>query len=257
MDENLSQDAAILSQQDNYKFRLEVFEGPLDLLLYLIKKNELDINDIPVEQVTRQYLEHLEAMEQLNMDVASEFIAMAAHLLLIKSRMLLPLELQEGEEEGFEDPRLELVQKLLEYKQFKGAAEELGHFQNRQGSTYERGLDATWAGETPENTIGNLNVFDLCEAFKEALKKARSAPINEIFPDTVTVQEKIVMIRETLQKEAKLSFENLLGQDPPKNEIICLFLAILEMVKLQEIQILQEGGVFGSLTLSRMPESTL
>src|SRR5437870_7863852 len=144
----------------DYKVKLEIFEGPLDLLLYLIKRDELDIYDIAIKRITRQYLEYLQAFKELNIDVAGEFIVMAANLLYLKSRSLLPVDQQPPEEEAEEDdPRWELIRQLIEYKKFKEAAAHLGDREALQNSIFGRMAEST--EPPPERPLGEVSIFDL------------------------------------------------------------------------------------------------
>jgi segregation and condensation protein A len=236
---------------EEYKFKLEIFEGPLDLLLYLIKKNEIDINDIPIESITRQYLEYLNALEMLNMDFASEFIALAATLLYIKSRMLLPSDQRNPDEEEMEDPRWDLVQKLLAYKRFKEAAEQLEQLQGKEENALPRGIQEPQGEEDASQKTGGANIFELCFAFRQALKKAsEKTDSGSIKPDAFTVEQKISAIRLLLLTGNKIRFSELVGENKTKHEIICIFLAMLELIKLHEISVQQEGTLFGEIHIS-------
>ncbi len=238
-----------LTKQD-IQFKLPVFEGPLDLLLYLIKKEEIDIHDIPMETITRQYLEYLEIMKMLNMDLAAEFIVTAATLLYIKSKMLLPVEKRkEDENDIFEDPRNDLVQKLLEYKQFKDAASYLEDLQQKREKTFPR--NAQIIEEVPAVFIGELSVFDLCQTFKNILKRAKPDKLESLFADTFTVEEKLLDLRSRLLVQPELYFKDLFGDNQTKNEIICMFLAILELIKLQEIWVEQQVRLFSDIVIRR------
>src|SRR5437764_5127662 len=155
----------------DYKVKLEVFEGPLDLLLYLIKKEEVDIYDIPIERITNQYMEYLTLMKLLNLEVAGEFLVMAATLMYIKSRMLLPVDQQitDSEAEEGEDPRWELIRQLVEYKKFKDAALQLGKREEEQSNIFVRNVD-TVAVDAKNAPLAEVSIFDLINAFNDVLK---------------------------------------------------------------------------------------
>src|SRR3954463_821768 len=153
----------------DYKVKLEIFEGPLDLLLYLVKRDELDIYDISIERITKQYLEYLQAFKELNIEVAGEFVVMAANLIYLKSRNLLPVDLQPPEEDVEEDdPRWDLIRQLVEYKKFKEAAARLGEREALQHNLYARAADNE---PPPERPLGEVSVFDLINAFNKVLKR--------------------------------------------------------------------------------------
>ncbi len=251
----MAADSALLKDQ-NPQFKLPVFEGPLDLLLYLIKKDEIDVHDIPMETITRQYLEYLEIMKMLNMDLAAEFIVTAATLLYIKSKMLLPAEKRKvDEEDPFEDPRHDLVQKLLEYKQFKDAASHLDILQQKQDSTFPR--NAQIVEETPATFIGEVSIFDLCQTFKDILKRAKPDSLESLFADEFTVEGKLLDLRSRLLAQQEICFPELFGDTQTKNEVVCVFLAILELIKLQEIWVEQKGGLFGEIRMRKRLQADL
>ena len=179
-----------MEEQDAYRVKLEVFEGPMDLLLHLIKKNEIDIYDIPIALITQQYLEYLELMKQLNIDIAGEFLVMAAELMHIKSKMLLPKpEFEEEEEEG-PDPREELVRRLIEYQQFKEAAEQLRERELLGRDVFIRGATAQDWVEIAGDSIAPLSLFHLIEAFQKLLEKVPGEVQMEV--DRVSVRERII-----------------------------------------------------------------
>lgn len=221
-----------------YKVKLDVFEGPLDLLLYLIKKNEVNIYDIPMAKILDQYLQYIELMKLLDLNVAGEFIVMAATLIQIKSKMLLPPDEKPQEEELEElDPRAELVKRLLEYKRFKEAALLL-----RKKEEYRREHFVRLQREVEqEGVYFEANLFDLISAFTKALKDVPKELFLEVIKDEVTVEEKIHDILHYLISEPKLSLLSLFGRAKTKLEIIVIFLAILELIRLREIIVFQKG----------------
>lgn len=221
--------------QDEYKVKLEVFEGPLDLLLYLIKKEEVDIYDIPIEKITRQYLEFMELFKVLDLDVAGEFVVMAANLIYIKSRSLLPKDLQPPEEQAEEDdPRWELVRQLIEYKKFKDAA---GHLQQRE---LEQENLFTRLPEKPEaaaeRPLGEVSIFDLINAFNGVLKRLdKKEDLREIFEENFSVSDKIDLIMKMTASGVGLKFSELFSGAASRTEIVVTFLALLELIRLKQL----------------------
>lgn len=232
----------------DYKIRLDQFEGPLDLLLHLIKKDELNICDIPIMRITEQYLEYLNLMETLNLDIAGEFLVMAATLMQIKSRMLLPpdpsgLETEEG------DPRAELVRRLLEYKAFKEAAERFRQFESDRSGLFGRfGSEPVY--ESDEASIGEVSLFELLSAFAKVLKSFPDPAAHEVLKDEYTVADKILDITERLKKEPRIRFSKLFRAAKNKLEAITTFLALLELVRQKEVMIEQDRQ-FGEIDILR------
>ena len=221
-----------------YTVRLEMFEGPLDLLLHLINKNELDITNIPIALITEQYLEYLKLMKILNLDVAGEYLLMASTLLHIKSKMLLPASFEEEEEEG-EDPRAELVKRLLEYQRYKEAAAELEEkpMLNRDVFLRSALMDAE---ELPEEERIEVSLFELLEAFRKLLESAKPEVFHEVVLDHLSVEERIQEILSLLQRENRsMTFTLLFPEESSRRVIVVTFLAILEMVKVRRIHIFQ------------------
>ncbi len=235
--------------QDDYKLSLEVFEGPLDLLLYLIKKEEVDIYNIPIERVTKQYMEYLSLMKMLDLNIAGEFIVMAATLMMIKSRMLLPVDVRPDMEEEEEDPRWELVKQLVEYKKFKEAAAHLQHREYLQENVFALGSDAS-AGveEGPGIGLGDVSLFDLITAFNDALKKVKVEEFGEIHDERFTVTDKIELVLGTLKAKGKVSFSTLFEKAASRYEIVCTFLAVLELIRLRQLMAQQDGD-FGEIVI--------
>lgn len=238
-----------MSSQEEYKVQLEVFEGPLDLLLYLIKKDELDIYDIPIERITSQYLQYMDLMRMLDLNIAGEFIVMAATLMMIKSRMLLPPEERAAlEEEEEEDPRWELVRQLVEYKKFKDAAMHLEGLEERQADVFGRGSDAATLGPAGDVALHDVSIFDLISAFNDVLKKVKTEELREIFAERYTVAEKIDMIVNMIQTQNRISFSSLFIHVGSRYEIVCTFLAVLELIRLKQIVAQQEQS-FGEILI--------
>ena len=224
-------------EKDAYTVRLEMFEGPLDLLLHLIKKNKLKITEIPIALITEQYLDYLKLMKVLNLDVAGEYLLMAATLLHIKSRMLLPASSDgEGEEEEI-DPRAELVRRLLEYQQYKEAAVELEKRPLLDRDVYARGVSQE---EEPEEEKVEVNLFELLEAFRRVLEKAKSEGTHEVILDPITLEQRIQEILSLLQQERRsMAFHTLFPEQAPRRMIVVTFLALLELVKAKAVRIFQ------------------
>jgi segregation and condensation protein A len=221
-----------------YTVRLEMFEGPLDLLLHLIHKNELDITNIPIALITEQYLEYLKLMKVLNLDMAGEYLLMASTLLYIKSKMLLPASSEEGEEEG-EDPRAELVRRLLEYQKYKEAAAELEKRPMLDRDVFLRStpMEVEDAGE--EERV-EVNLFELIEAFRKILERVKTEEFHEVILDRLSVEEKAQEIFSLLQREKRsMAFHLLFPEQASRRVIIITFLAILELVKMKLVRIFQ------------------
>jgi len=233
-----------------YKIKLEIFEGPFDLLLYLIKKDEIGIQDIPITQITDQYLQYLDLMRMLDLNIAGEFIVMAATLMHIKSKMLLPPEETETAEEE-QDPRAELVKKLLEYKRFKEAADRLKGMENRQKEVFSRpGVREPIEDSHEDDFYFEANIFDLLSAFSKVLKEVPKDAFYEVLKDEVTVAEKIHEIFHILVKKPVIYFLELFDKSRSKIEIIATFLALLELIRMKEVLIKQDK-VFGDIKVVR------
>lgn len=231
----------------SYKVKLEVFEGPLDLLLYLIKKNEVDIYDIPITSVTEQYLEYLELMRMLDLNIAGEFLVMAATLIHIKSKMLLPPEEKEILPEEEEDPREELVRRLLEYKRFKEAAGVLQDLEGQRRQMFTRA--ATIELESGEKFF-EASLFDLITALTKVLKDVPRDVFQEIVKDEFTVEQKVHDLLHMLVEKSVIFISELFSNAKNKLEIIATFLAVLELIRLKEILVVQKDR-FGEIEVIR------
>jgi segregation and condensation protein A len=224
-------------ERSSYTVRLEMFEGPLDLLLNLIQKNEMDIFNIPITLITEQYLEYLKWMKTLNLDIAGDYLLMASTLLHIKSKMLLPQSPVEEEEEG-EDPRAELVRRLLEYQKYKMAASELVKRPMLDRDVFIR-LTSAGEAELEEERI-EANLFDLIDALHKALERAKEESFHEVILDRLSVEDKVQEILLLLQKEKRsLPFHLLFPEQASRRVIVITFLAILELVKAKWIRVFQ------------------
>ncbi len=228
-------------EETDYKVRLEIFEGPLDLLLYLIKKEEIDIYNVSLERITRQYLDYIDTFQALNIELASEFIVMAANLMYIKSRELLPKDVQPPDEEADEDdPRWELIRQLVEYKKFKEAAQFLGVQEVKSDELFVTtpempDLDA------PVETMGQVGIFDLIRAFQRILKRfENTSDFREIVNDRYTVADKIEHLLDIVPPGSRVRFEELFTSAASRGEVIVTFLAMLELIKLNHLQVEQE-----------------
>jgi segregation and condensation protein A len=234
-----------------YQVRIENFEGPLDLLLHLIKKNEINIYDIPVAMIAQQYLEYLEAMEELNLNVAGDFLVMAATLLQIKSKMLLPVDETADDDEEGPDPREELVRRLLEYKAFKEAARQLDDQEKMWREIFWREQAPLVEEVEEELPLENVSLFDLVDALKEVLERNPSSRLIEIVPDNLTVRERMNLILETLEGKDTVSFAALFGESSHRMVVVVTFLALLELMRLRIARVFQ-SETFGPILVSRM-----
>ena len=226
--------------QEEYKVKLEAFEGPLDLLLYLIKKEELEIHNIPMERITSQYVQYLELMQMLDLNIAGEFLVMAATLMMIKSRMLLPVEERPELEEEEEDPRWDLVRQLVEYKKFKDAALHLEALEARREDIFGRDGAEAVLGKEPDVALHDVGLFDLISAFNEALKNVKSESLREIFAERFTVAEKIEALGDRLRREKRFSVSQMFAGMRSRHEIACTFLALLELIRLNQARAVQK-----------------
>ncbi len=226
-----------MADMRDYKVALDIFEGPLDLLLYLIRREEVDICDIPILKITDQYLQYLDLMRMLDLDIASEFLVMAATLLHIKSRMLLPPDERPVEEQvdEEEDPRMTLVKQLLEYKKFKETAGYLSEREIEQQAVFARYVDKTFLPEPTDSPLTEVSIFDLISAFSDVLKRVTGEP-REIAEEVYTVTDKIASIMELLTMRSALRFSELFKDVLVRAEVVATFLALLELIRLKKIQ---------------------
>jgi len=226
--------------ETEYKVRLEVFEGPLDLLLYLIKRDEIDIYDISLERITQQYLAYLQAFKELNIDVAGEFVVMAANLIYLKSRSLLPVDQQPPEEDVEEDdPRWDLIRQLIEYKKFKEAAAQLQTREVEQERIFARVGDST-ASEIAPLSLGEVGIFQLINAFQQVIKRLETREnLQEIFGENFTVSDKIERILQTMANGKPIKFSELFARMASRVEVVVTFLALLELIRLKQVRAVQ------------------
>jgi segregation and condensation protein A len=235
----------------DYKVKLEIFEGPLDLLLYLIKKDEIDIYDVSLERITSQYLAYLNTFQLLNIEVASEFIVMAANLMYIKSRTLLPVSQQPPEDDAEEDdPRWELIRQLVEYKKFKDVAQFL-QVRDAEGAEFYAAtpeLPDLSASTAPPIQAG---IFDLIRAFQKVLKRFDDThSLREIVDDRWTVSDKIDFLLGHVPVGGQMRFEELFTEASSRSEVIVTFLAILELIKLHFLEI-EQTKTLGEIVVLR------
>jgi segregation and condensation protein A len=241
------------SSPDAYSVKLEAFEGPLDLLIHLIKKNEVNIYDIPIALITRQYLEYVEVMQELNLDTVGEFLVMASTLIHIKSKMLLPRPDTTQGEETEEDPRDALVRRLLEHQKFKAAAELLHERAVLRGAQWIRpdGRVAEIAGDEyayePELEV---DLFSLLAAFRGVLERARRRPQMVLPPEEIPVEVRIEQLMALLSEHEAYGFEDLFSGDDTRKAMITTFLALLEMIRLKLIRVFQTAP-FGPIRVYR------
>jgi segregation and condensation protein A len=224
-----------------YRIKLPVFEGPLDLLLHLIKKNEVEIVDIPLATVTEQYLAYLEMMRELNLDVAGEFLVMASTLMLIKSRTLLPPS-EGGEEEEEADPRADLVRQLLDYQRYREAALALSERPLLRRDVFAREplMDVEGDEVAGEPLRLKVTVWELLEAFRAVLKRARPEAVHEIVAEQFSLRDRVRTLLQALNVARSIEFDSLFDEDASRADIIVTFLALLELMKMGAIRATQE-----------------
>jgi segregation and condensation protein A len=250
--DNLIPDSQPPSEGAGITIRLDAFEGPLDLLLHLIKKEEVDIWNIPIGSITEQYLDYLQVMKELNINMAGEWLMMAATLIYIKSRMLVPQEPVIGEqEEAADDPRNELVYQLLEHQKFKNAAEML--------YTREEVENAVWNKPPAEiledgSDVVAVTLFDLLRAFHEVVQRFESQRVMEVAQEEVSIEQKIADVRTLLLVHDKILLSSLFAQARSKRSLIVTFLALLELVRLHEVWLYQKKA-FDEIHISKVKES--
>ena len=239
---------------EDYKVNLEIFEGPLDLLLYLIRREELEIYDIPIGRITEQYMQYLDLMRQLNLDVAGEFIVMAATLMVIKSRMMLPVDrrqTEEGTDEEWVDPRLDLVRQLIEYKKFKDAAGRLAEYEALAQESFDYGGGRPKFEKTAADAadaLASIDMFDLLTAFQEVLARLNEVPQEELKGIRWSVPDKMDFILERSRAEGQVSFSTLFTARSPRGEVIVTFLALLELLRQHRV-IVYQNDAFHEITV--------
>ncbi|MSR42896.1 MAG: chromosome segregation protein ScpA [Pedosphaera sp.] len=237
-----------------YKVKFEIFEGPLDLLLYLVKKEEVDIHQVNLTKIATQFIEYIELMREFDLEVAGEFLVMASTLVYIKSRELLPVEQQavaEGEEEE-EDPRWELIRRLVEYKKFKDAAVQLQERESAQEDIYPRlpgKPEFTSESRAPRAAV---SVFDLVNAVNVILKRFTAQEARDVYEDKWTVGEKIESIRALVQTRAQVKFSDLFAAATSRGEVVVTFLAMLELIRLGQL-VIEQPEPFAEIEIRPAP----
>lgn len=237
--------------EDAPRIQLPVFEGPLDLLLYLIRRDRIDIHDIPIAPITRQYVEYLDLMKELNLDVAGEFMVMAATLIHIKSKMLVPVDPAEaqGEEES-EDPRAELVRRLLEFQRYKEAAGVLHQQAQIRAATWTRPDGVVPRFDDAGEEMLEAGLFDLITAFREVLERRKTLLAHEVEPEGKTVEQRMEELLSLLRAGESLEFGGLFAAEETKRDMILTFLALLELIRLKQVKVYQRG-LFGPIRVFR------
>jgi segregation and condensation protein A len=230
--------------------KLDIFEGPLDLLLYLIRRDEIDITDIPIAKITSEYLKMLKLMESCDLEIAGEYVLMAATLIRIKSAMLLPRDPDEDDEE---DPREELIQALIEYRKFKEAASDLREREDDQRQLYARTDFSDGPPSAAKRFVMDQTLFDLLSAFSDVLARVEPETFHRVEVEDLTVDQRIMQLEELLDDEGELRFAALFLEMPARWLVIVTFLALLEMARLRRITLLQSGP-FEHITLIRPPD---
>lgn len=238
----------------SYEVKLEIFEGPLDLLLHLINRNELSITDIPIALITRQYLETIELMKSLNLEVAGEYLVMAAYLTHIKSQMLLPLS-EENQEKGEpgQDPRDELVAHLLEYKRYKEVTENLSSLTQLDRDTFVREPAEDTSDFSKASQPLDVGLPELLRSLRELLTRTARRDLIELEPERLQVKDKIHEILERLNSSPQITFRSLFEASASRANILTTFLALLEIMKLQLVRVYQDEP-FGTILISKRVE---
>ena len=234
-----------------YKIKLDKFEGPLDLLLFFIKRDELDIYDIPISKITGEFLQYVNLIKMLDLEVAGDFILMASTLMHIKVRMLLPREIDEKGEEI--DPRADLIAALLEYKKYKEMSEELSFFESIQRKVSFRGNFSLDSKESPPEydiLLKNITIFDLAKAFKKAIEGLKPQPVHEINQINISIDEQIQYILDRLDAEIEIHFLSLVENMREKIRIVITFVALLELTKNGRV-IIKESPAFNEFILAK------
>lgn len=234
-----------------YKIKLEHFEGPLDLLLFFIKRDELDIYDIPIHTITGEFLQYVHLIQMLDLETAGDFILLASTLMHIKARMLLPREVDEKGEEI--DPRTELVERLLEYKQFKEMSEEMSDLEAEQRRVSFRGnyeYDEKIEPPDLETVLRNVTIFDLAKAFRKAIESVKPEPVHQIKKVNVSIDEQMTYLTSKLEAKKEVHFRELLSDMREKIRLVVTFIALLEMAKMGKIGI-KESEHFNDFVIYR------
>ncbi len=241
-----------------YKVKFEVFEGPLDLLLYLIKKEEVDIYEVNLTKLATQFIEYIDLMREFDLEVAGEFLVMASTLMYIKSRELLPADQRaEGaEEDEGEDPRWELIRQLVAYKKFKDAAAQLQVLEARQEGVFPRVPGKLEFEDAPPPPRPDVSIFDLLNAVNGVLRRfSTREDLRDIFEDKWTVSEKIEYLVAIIRQRGRVQFSELFADATSRSEVVCTFLALLELIRLRQL-VCAQPAAFGEIEISAAPNVT-
>jgi len=237
--------------EDVPRIQLPIFEGPLDLLLYLIRKEKIEIHDIPIAPITRQYMEYLDLMQEMNLDVAGEFLVMAATLIHIKSKMLVPVEPTEAQgEEDLEDPREALVRRLLEFQRYKDAAGLLHQMGEIRAATFLRPETVIPSFDDAGEEMLEAGLFDLIGAFKEMLERRKTQLAHEVASGGKSIEQRIEEVLDLIKEGESLEFLELFRSQETKADMIVTFLALLELIRLKRVKVYQRG-IFGPIRVFR------
>ena len=253
---NKTGEAPVSKAYDPLVVKLPAYEGPFELLLDLIKKSEMDIYNIEISVITKEYLDHLKQMKEFDLEIAGEFLVMAATLIYIKSKMLLPQTDEELDEDG-EDPRTELVRKLLEYQAFREAAKKLGVFEDERGRIFTRQVADYYLSSLSSEDVAidtfSANLYDLLNAFQSVLKGISKETFHEIFEEVISIEEKIEEMKRILTERGEIRFSELFQKRDrvTKNELIATFLALLEIIRSKFALVAQEKQ-FGEILISKI-----
>lgn len=236
---------------ESLRLQLDQFEGPFEVLLYLIKEQEIDIFDIPIVQVTQQYLQFLDLLRTENLDVAGDFLVLAATLIQIKSRMILPVEVEQDDEEEVEeeDPRLDLVEKLLEYRKFRDLARLLAAREERWGDTFARRVKLTFEPvDDDDEELVDVSIYDLMKSVRGMIRFLMGEVSHHVQLESASVDEKIAQIESILEERESLSWTDLCVMSANRMDLVCSLLAILELCRMQRIRVRQHSA-FGEIRL--------
>jgi segregation and condensation protein A len=237
--ESLPPELEYFRRSEAYQVELTGFQGPMDLLLYLIQKDEIDIYDIPISHITDQFIKHIEIMHMISLDQAGEFMAMAATLMVIKMKMLMPRHADPDDEEAEEDPRAELVRRLLEYKRFKEAARKLQEKESERARYHVRQARFPFTDQLDLEPQLRIELYDLLSALAGVLDRVQAAPVHEVVREPYTVQEKIDLILGAVNERETVRFEDCFRDDAIRMEVVVTFIAILELVKRGRLTVFQ------------------
>lgn len=252
--ESLPPELEYFRRSEAYQVELTGFQGPMDLLLYLIQKDELDIYDIPISHITEQFIKHIEIIQMISLDQAGEFMAMAATLMVIKMKMLMPRHGDEEQEDLEEDPRAELVRRLLEYKRFKEAAAKLQQCETDRAQYHVRKQRYPFVDHLDLEPQLRIEMYDLLSALAGVLDRVQAAPVHQIVREPYTVAEKIDLIRNALASQETVRFEECFEDDAIKMEVVVTFIAILELVKRGRLEVYQTEALGPIWLRSREPD---